>query len=237
MSFLRQLSRSQWAQRVSGLCAAHYLRLVWHANKVRIEPADAIERMIERMPIIMTMWHGQHFLTPFVKPKGKRAKVLVSRHRDGEINAIAAERLGIETIRASGSHGPDTAGKGGLYGFNALVRALEEGCNVAMTADVPKVSRVAGRGIVKVAQVSGRPIVPVAIATQRRIVLDNWDRTTINLPFGRSALVAGAPIYVPRDASEETQESARLAVEEALNAATRRAYDLVDGPGGDSDRA
>jgi len=31
MSFLRQLSRSQWTQRVSGLCAAHYLRFVWHA--------------------------------------------------------------------------------------------------------------------------------------------------------------------------------------------------------------
>jgi lysophospholipid acyltransferase (LPLAT)-like uncharacterized protein len=232
MSFLRQFSRSPWTQRFSGVCAAHYLRFVWKTNRVRIEPPDAIERMIERMPIIMTMWHGQHFLTPFVKPKDIRAKVLVSRHRDGEINAIAANRLGVETIRGSGSHGPDTAGKGGLYGFKALIRALEEGCNVAMTADVPKVSRKAGRGIVKVAQVSGRPIVPVAIATQRRVVLDNWDRTTINLPFGRSALVAGAPIYVPSDANEQTQESARLAVEEALNAATDRAYEIVDSPDG-----
>jgi len=228
MAFLRRLTRSPWAQRATGLCAAHYLRFVWQANKVRIDPPDAIERMIERMPIIMTMWHGQHFLTPFVKPKGKRAKVLVSRHRDGEVNAIAAERLGIETIRGSGSHGPDHGGKGGLYGFNALVRSLEEGVNVAMTADVPKVSRVAGRGIVKVAQVSERPIVPVAIATQRRIVLDNWDRTAINLPFGRAALVVGAPIYVPRNADDQTLELARVAVEEALNAATGRAYEIVD---------
>lgn len=233
MSFLRQFSRSRWTQRVSGLCAAHYLRFVWYTNRARIEPPGAIERMVERMPIILTMWHGQHFLTPFLKPNGVRAKVLISRHRDGEVNAIAAERLGIETIRGSGSHGPDYGGKGGLYSFNALIRTLEEGVNVAMTADVPKVSRVAGRGIVKVAQVSGRPIVPVAIATQRRIVLDNWDRTTINLPFGRSALAAGAPIYVPRDADEETQELARRAVEEALNAATSRAYELVGQPAGD----
>ena len=67
-----------------------------------------------------------------------------------------------------------------------------------MTADVPKVSRVAGLGIVKLAQMSGRPIYPVAVATRRRIVLDNWDRTTINLPFSRGAGVAGAPIHVPR---------------------------------------
>jgi lysophospholipid acyltransferase (LPLAT)-like uncharacterized protein len=123
-----------------------------------------------------------------------------------------------------------------LHGFNALVRTLEEGVNVAMTADVPKVARVAGRGIVKVAQVSGRPIVPVAISTQRRVVLDNWDRTTINLPFGRGALVIGAPIYVPRDADEETQELARRAVEEALNAATGRAYELSDSSGGERAR-
>ena len=98
-----------------------------------------------------------------------------------------------------------------------------------MTADVPKVSRVAGLGIVKIAQLSGRPIYPIAIATSRRIVLDNWDRTAINLPFGRGAGVAGAPIYVPRDADDATLELARRAVEEALNAATSRAYELVDG--------
>ncbi len=107
-----------------------------------------------------------------------------------------------------------------MFGFNALVRALRDGVHVAMTADVPKVSRVAGLGIVKLAQISGRPIYPVAIATRRRIVLDNWDHTTINLPFGRGAGVAGAPIYVPREADAETLELARRAVEEALNAAT-----------------
>lgn len=237
MSFLRKFSRSQWAQRASGLGVAHYLRFVWRTNSFRVDPPDAIERIVERMPVIFTMWHGQHFLTPFVIPKGTRARALISRHRDGEMYAIAAERLGAETIRGSGSHGPDYAGKGGLRGFNALVRSLEEGCSVAMTADVPKVARVAGRGIVKVAQMSGRPIVPVAIATQRRIVLDNWDRTAINLPFGRCALVTGAPIYVPRDADDETQELARRAIEEALNAATSRVYELTDRSGGDQAHA
>ena len=63
---------------------------------------------------------------------------------------------------------------------------------------------------------SGRPIYPVAIATSRRIVLDNWDRTTINLPFGRGALVAGEPIRVPRDADDATLEAARQQRRETL---------------------
>jgi lysophospholipid acyltransferase (LPLAT)-like uncharacterized protein len=105
-----------------------------------------------------------------------------------------------------------------------------------MTADVPKVSRVAGMGIVKLAQLSGRPIYPVAVATSRRIVLDNWDSTTVNLPFGRGATIAGSPIYVPREADDETLELARRAVEDSLNAATSRAYELVGGERGDEGR-
>ena len=60
-----------------------------------------------------------------------------------------------------------------------------------MTADVPKVARIAGLGVVKLAQHSGRPIYAVAMASSRRIELDNWDRSAINLPFSRMGLVAG----------------------------------------------
>ena len=231
MLSLRKLTRSQWVQRATGIAAAHYLRFVRRTTRFSFEPADAYDRIPQYAPLILAFWHGQHFMTPFVKPK-----VLISRHRDGEINAIAAERLGIETIRGSGTHGTDFAKKGGVFGFNGLVRALREGINVAMTADVPKVSRVAGLGIVKLAQISGRPIYPIAIATRRRIVLDNWDRTTVNLPFGRGAGVVGSPIYVPRNADAETLELARKAVEDALNAATIRAYELADGTAGDPPR-
>jgi len=228
MAWLRGMTRSTWFQRAVGVTAAYYLRLVWYTSRVTIEPPDIYGQIPRLAPIILAFWHGQHFMTPFVKPKGLRAKVLVSRHRDGEINAIAAEHLGIETIRGSGTHGQDFSKKGGVVGFNALVRAAREGVNVAMTADIPKVSRVAGLGIVKLAQITGRPIIPVALATHWRIVLKNWDRTTVHLPFSRGALIAGAPIYVPEDADDETLELARVAVQDALNAATRRAYAVVD---------
>jgi len=129
-----------------------------------------------------------------------RAKVLISRHRDGEFNAIAAERLGIGTIRGSGDHGSAFHRKGGVGAFKEMVRALEQGYNVALTADVPKRSRIAGLGIIMLARESGRPIMPMAMATSRFLRLKNWDRTTINLPFGRGALVGGEIIMVPPDA-------------------------------------
>ena len=150
-------------------------------------------------------------------------------HRDGEINAIAAERLGVGTIRGSGNHAGGFVQKGGVAAFQTMLDALNDGYSVALSADVPKVSRVAGLGIIKLAQASGRPIHSIAIATQRRIVLDNWDRSTINLPFGRGAGVVPEPVRVSPDADDAALEAARQLLEERLNAATRRAYEIVDG--------
>ena len=230
---LRDVLRSRWVQRAVGFLAAEYLRLVWLTNKFTFDPANVYEMAEPHQPLIFAFWHGQHFMTPFIKTKDShRAKVLISRHRDGEFNAIAAERLGIETIRGSGDHGGAFHRKGGVGAFKEMVRALEENCNVATTADVPKRARVAGLGVIMLARESGRPIVPFAMVTSRYIRLKNWDSTTINLPFGRGAVVGIDAVIVPPDADAETMEKLRLQVEEYLNEATRRAYAAVGRPEG-----
>jgi lysophospholipid acyltransferase (LPLAT)-like uncharacterized protein len=228
MPSLKRLTASPAFQEAVGALAAHYLRFVWRTNHVTLEPPTIYETV--QQPAIIAMWHGQHFMAPFIRrpERGHRAKVLISRHRDGEINARAAMRLGIGTIRGSGAHNGEFHRKGGAVAFTEMLDALEEGFNVALTADVPKVARVAGLGVVKLAQHSGRPIYPVAIATSRRIQFENWDRSALNLPFGCLAMVAGAGIYVSRDASDEAIEVKRQEVERELNRVTARAYEIVD---------
>ena len=228
MPSLKRLTASPAFQETVGALAAWYLRLVWRTSRVTLEPATIYETV--QMPAIIAMWHGQHFMAPFIKRAelGHRAKVLISRHRDAEINARAAMRLGIGTIRGSGAHNGEFHRKGGAVAFTEMLEALNQGYNVALTADVPKVSRVAGMGVVKLAQHSGRPIYPVAIATSRRIEFDNWDKSALNLPFGRLAMVASEGIDVPRDADDAALEAARQRVERELNRATARAYELVD---------
>jgi lysophospholipid acyltransferase (LPLAT)-like uncharacterized protein len=228
---IRDLLRSSWLQRAVGILAAEFLRLVWLTNKFSFDPPEVYDIVEPQMPAILAFWHGQHFMTPFIKTKeSHRGKVLISRHRDGEFNAIAAERLGIGTIRGSGDHGSAFHRKGGVGAFKEMVRALEQGYNVALTADVPKRSRVAGLGIIMLARESGRPIMPFAMATSRFLRLKNWDRTTINLPFGRGALVGGEIIMVPPDAGAETMEELRVRLEATLNEVTARAYAQVGRP-------
>ena len=230
---LKRIVSSPAFQEAVGAVAATYLRLAWRTSRVTLEPADIYDSV--DMPAIIAMWHGQHFMAPFIKRQDPRhrTKVLISRHRDGEFNARAAERLNIGTIRGSGAHNGEFYRKGGAAAFTEMLKALNEGYNIAMTADVPKVARIAGFGVVKLAQHSGRPIYAVAIASSRRIDLDNWDRSAINLPFSRMGLVAGGPIRVPPDADDATLEATRQQVESELNRVTARAYELADRTGSD----
>src|SRR5664279_3680496 len=141
MPLFKRIVASSAFQGAVGSVAAWYLRLAWYSSRKIFEPATIYDTV--QMPAIIAMWHGQHFLMPFIKRKdaSHRAKVLISRHRDGELNARAAERLGIGTIRGSGAHNGEFHRKGGALAFTCLLEALAQGYNVALTADVPKVAR------------------------------------------------------------------------------------------------
>jgi lysophospholipid acyltransferase (LPLAT)-like uncharacterized protein len=229
VSFLKRLARSERVRAAAGSLLAGYLRLVWRTGRFQLDPPNIYDYADENLPVIFAMWHGQHFLSPFVKRPEYRAAVLISRSADGEMNAIAAEKLGVRTIRGSGDHRGEFARKGGVSAYFKMLEALADGETMALTADVPKVAKRAGLGIVMLAKQSGRPILPIAVATARRIDLKSWDKASVNLPFSRGAAVAGAPIWVPAQADAATLEIYRKQVEAALNAATERAYAIAEG--------
>jgi lysophospholipid acyltransferase (LPLAT)-like uncharacterized protein len=213
-----------------GRTLAGYLRLVWNTSPLTIEPADLYDRVDQEIPFILTFWHGQHFLMPFVMKPHHRGKVMISRHADADINAVTAEAFGVGTIRGSGAHGRDFLRKGGISATKLAIDTLKSGVNVAMTADVPKISRKAGLGVVTVARYSGRPIFPIAIATRNRILANSWDRASIHLPFGPAAMVVGDGIHVDAHADEAALEAARALVQTRLDAVTARAEELVGRP-------
>ncbi len=224
----KRVLRAKPVLRGAGRLMALYLRLVRATNTFVVDPPDAEESLPELTPVIVAMWHGQHFMTPFIKRPWLPAAVMISRHGDGEINAAAAEAFGLSVVRGSGAQRQDQIIKrGGVEALRAAVQALHSGTSVAMTADVPKNSRVAGRGIVTLAKLSGRPILSVAVVTSRRKDLRNWDRSSIGLPFGRGAVAFGQPISVPADADAAALEQARIAVEASLDEVHARAYGLI----------
>lgn len=226
----RRLRTNRAFQVAAGTTFAYYFKLVAKTSRFVVEPTNIFDTIDEQMPVILTFWHGQHFLTPFAMKPHHKAKVLISRHADAQINAIAAEKLGVGTIRGSGSTSRhDFHRKGGVSATYEMLDTLAEGVNVAMTADVPKIARRVGLGVVTVARYSGRPIIPVAMATRNRITLNSWDRASLNLPFGRGAAVVGEPIFVARDVDETGLQAARDQVQASLEVVTARAEALASG--------
>jgi lysophospholipid acyltransferase (LPLAT)-like uncharacterized protein len=225
---LKALTTSSAVLEVAGFLLANYGRLVRVTNRVIQDPPQGFyDPLDNNRAVIVALWHGEHFLAPLLGRKGDRLTPLVSYHRDGEILARAGRYFGVTYLRGSGDNGMEFMRKKALRAFTGMLRELKSGGSVIVTADVPKISRVAGLGIVTLAKYSQCPIVPVAMATSRLIRLSNWDRTAFSLPFGRMGLARGGEIRVARDADDTALEAARLEVQNALNAVTARAYEMT----------
>ena len=226
-------------QEAVGLLLAAYLRLVQRTTRFLCEPADLEAALGARSPLIAAMWHGQHLMMTFAWPPSiQRVAALISRSVDGGAQAAAARRLGITPVRGSGGRDKNSR-KGGAPALRGLLRELDNGATVAMTADVAKLPRIAGLGIVTLARLSGRPIVPVAVVVKRRLDFNSWDRASIGLPFSEGAIVVGDSILVPRDADEAALEEARGKVQHGLDAVHARAYAMIGSrdPGADLRRS
>lgn len=228
----RLLAGNRFFTPVAARLAIWYLKLTFHTNKWVVEPEDIMDRVAPQLPAIAAVWHGQHIMLPVI-PLGLKGAAMISRNLDGEITARVAHAFGASTIRASGGRTATKAlKKGGMVGFLEMLKVLEKGENVLQTADIPQgASRKAGLGIILLSKRSGRPIVPLAVASSRRKTISRaWDRTTVNLPFGKSAICVGKPIKVPANADDTQMEDARIVLENELNRITKRAYELTGAP-------
>ena len=165
----RRPGRSRFAQETIGSLLAAYVRFVQRTNAITTIPPDINAAIAGQTPLIVAMWHGQHLMLPLAWPDGiDRMAALISRHEDAGAQAVAMERLGVTPVRGSGGPADRAYYKGGAPAMRELLRQLESGVSVALTADVPKVARVSGLGIVTLAKLSGRPIVPTAVVTSRK---------------------------------------------------------------------
>ena len=75
-----------------------------------------------------------------------------------------------------------------------------------------------------VARASGHPVYPLGLAARPCLrVRSSWETVIVPLPFSRVAVVVGAPLHVPADASKQELERLRLELEASLHGATREA--------------
>lgn len=165
---------------------------------------------------IGVFWHGRLLMTPLVY-RGQGLKILISRHRDGELISRTVRYFGLGTIRGSST-------RGGIAGIKGLVRALQNGYDVAIAPDGPRGPRYKVQpGVIQLAKLSGRPIFPITFSATPRKVLHSWDRFIIPLPFSRGVFVWGDPIWVDYAEGEGEMKQKTLLLERRLLEITERA--------------
>lgn len=225
------IARSQITKIVLVELITAYMRFVYLTNKRLDDAETTFQTAFKDAPYILTFWHGQHIMGPFLNRHGMQLVAMFSKSADAELNAKVTERLGVITVRGSGGRsGKTRVGKGGARALLALRNALKEDKCVGMIADIAHgTAREAGEGIILLAKISGRPIMPAAYCFSRQYILQkSWDKTAIPLPFGRSVACLGEPVSVPADADEEVLEQKRQELTASLNAAMARATALLE---------
>jgi lysophospholipid acyltransferase (LPLAT)-like uncharacterized protein len=167
-------------------CMMRFIHLTLRKETLGEDRLRAVWARGER--IILSFWHDQLSLIVFGYP-GKRAKILISSSKDGELIARTMRYFGHDAVRGSAS-------RGGRAAFKEMLALCKEDSDIVFTPDGPKGPRHELKdGIIQLARMSGRPVVPLAIACSRGHRFRSWDRFLLPYPFGRAVYSLGSPVY------------------------------------------
>ena len=140
-------------------------------------------------PCIHCFWHED---LPFLcwTHRGRNARVMVSRHDDGDIVARLLSVLGFRPVRGSTT-------RGGSAALREMARGAD--CDLAITPDGPRgPRRKVQLGVIQLAALTGLPIIPMSVAFERCKRLRSWDRMALPRPFTRAVVVFHEPMTVLR---------------------------------------
>ncbi len=166
--------------------------------------------------VIIVLWH-ENFQVPIWVFRHRGIYALVSQHFDGEVIARILKRIGYRTIRGSST-------RGGLQALEQLRQVLQNRGHIAITPDGPTGPRRKVKfGAVKLASETGIPILPLGYAATREKRMNSWDKFRVVLPFGRSVVYVGEPLYFPPLPSMKKLVQAARRLEDAINETDRKA--------------
>ncbi len=220
MAFFKTLLEKNGPKLAVSWLAVNYIRLIKTTGRWRVDgteiPTDLLK---EGKPFLVAFWHGRLLMMSLAWPYQQNFKMVISRHRDGELIARTIKFLGFDSISGSSS-------QGGVSTMRSILRALKSGENVGVTPDGPRGPRMrAAKGIVFAACHAGVPILPLSYAARGCKTLTSWDRFLIPLPFCRGIIKWGQPIAIASNADEEEIIKKTSDLEKQLNCLTNQLDD------------
>ncbi len=185
------------------------------------EEGDAgVRALIEAgQPFLLAFWHGRGVMVAqaYWRVGGRRIKILISEHRDGELIAATMAHWGYGAVRGSTK-------RGAVKGARGMLRAARAGYDLAISPDGPRGPReILQEGVIELARMSGLPIVPVTYSARWAKRFASWDGFLLPLPGARVVVLWGEPVRIPRDADTDTLIASQRALEATMIGLRQRA--------------
>lgn len=210
---LSDARRARWLS-LFGSWIIRILGVTWRVRMIDAGPVDRLRH--DGQPVALLLWHGQLLPLLYVM-RFQSIATLISTHKDGELIAQIAKRLGCKLVRGSSSRGGDRA----LLG---LVRTLKDGFTIAVTPDGPRGPyRSFAVGALVAAHRANAPVVAFGVHASRAWYLPSWDQFMIPKPFARLTIVFDTPMLVPGASTREAAEAVPMFTERMALVAARAA--------------
>jgi lysophospholipid acyltransferase (LPLAT)-like uncharacterized protein len=175
-----------------------------------VDPALGVDR-----PRIYVFWH-ENILTPLYVRGHCHLAMLLSQHRDAEILAHVANRLGFDCVRGSTYRG------GAKAIWELWDRSRRQ--HLTITPDGPRgPRRQMALGPIFLASRLGLPLVAMGFGYDRPWRMNSWDRFAVPRPFSRARAVIGPPLSIPSTLDRNGLERCRQRAEQLLNDLTAEA--------------
>ena len=210
-------------QLLISLLGSLYVLFVYKTSTIDLKNRKNIDRLFKKNEsFIYAFWHDQLLFCPLTWQSEFEIKVLISKHRDGDIVARLISKLGFKSIRGSTHKSGKTKNKGGLTSARQMIKSLKNGISIGISPDGPKGPRhKVSDGILSISRLSNSSILPVGIGFKKKWVLNTWDKFIIPKPFNQITIIWGEAIPAIKDEKSINQTKNKL--ESKMENLTKRA--------------
>lgn len=214
INWLKNIIKTKAFSNIVGNLAYYYLKFVGITTRWQsVTGVKETYKLLENDgSMIVVGWHGRTLEMPYFWDKSRTLNALVSPHRDGQYIVNILAKFGIGHISGSSN-------KNSTEAAFELMHNLQQGNSIAIIPDGPRgPSMQMSMSPIFYAQKSGKAIVGITYSIAgSAIVSKSWDSMMIPFPFHKGMYAITAPMYIPKDASEEELEQYRKKLENILN--------------------
>ena len=204
--------QSKWWTKLAGFGLWFLIQLLGMTQ--RVKSAKETGKEGESQSIIV-FWHNRILPAGYLWTQVDKQFpmcILTSASKDGALVESVLRYFNIASVRGS-TH------RRASIGLLGMIQNVRAGKSVALTPDGPQgpVYRM-NNGVIKIASTTGIPIIPLCIEfSSCWRIGSTWDGFCIPKPFSEIRLLWKAPVYIPRELTDEEQEAYRVRIEKELH--------------------